>query len=583
MRGKGLAFSLLIGVLAIGCSAGTVAAGANPDIGTTQANMVSQSVATSTQWSAQAQNGLALISPPDTGMKLVSQVDTEMTLVAPIDTVSGVSPDINQSETTVTATIKFRNYIALYGKGNLDLVRGLDLAIVQPETFSDGEIKTLKSSGTRVAVYLNIGEVEESRPWWNDVQKDWLLKKNDNKGTWFVDPTKQNWADVLLNKVIPQYVQRGFDGLFLDLGDTTTYFPETTEGMVNLIKAIRTKFPKLVLLQKNGFDLLSRTGKSIDAVVWDSFASGVQISTGRYERRLISPAVAQQYKAQADTNGYQILALGYALKYDYDAIDYIYNEANKYGFLPYVADNKLADIYTYFTRENFVSSLVFGLDDTLTTAPNYVYDNSKDRSGWSQVDALDGHDFRSANSPDAGLILTLAQLKDSIFGIVYYDGSSADSSVNLNVFNGTAWMPAGTIVCGGSNRWKYGEFRLPMPYLYDVDKKKPGIQVQLSVRSGRITYLGSSIDLYGKAYTKGGKLNVEVYNVSAQNLKNVKINIKSTATNRVISEQMVNIDANSLAKLTFEQKPEEIKVTIDPDNAIREWNKANNTFVYKPE
>ena len=113
------------------------------------------------------------------------------------------------------------SYIVYYGKGRVDDLAKFDLAIVQPDTLSADEIKQLHEKGTLVVSYLSVGEAEPERAWFTDgrVNQKWLLGKNQNWGSYFVDASQKGWQDLMVS-LMGEFIKQGFDGVFLDTVDT---------------------------------------------------------------------------------------------------------------------------------------------------------------------------------------------------------------------------------------------------------------------------------------------------------------------------------------------------------------------------
>ncbi len=146
------------------------------------------------------------------------------------------------------------DYVVYYGEGRVDDLARYDLAIVQPETLTKEEIKELKSKGTLSIAYLSVGEAEPGRSWYTDgrVNPRWLLGKNENWGSYFVDASQAGWQDLMV-ELTGEFIKKGYDGVFLDTVDTAEAFPDTKAGMVDLIRNLRKNYPNAILVQNRGF------------------------------------------------------------------------------------------------------------------------------------------------------------------------------------------------------------------------------------------------------------------------------------------------------------------------------------------
>lgn len=272
------------------------------------------------------------------------------------------------------------DYIVYYGRGQADVLQQFDLAIVQPETLSREDLAAMQAAGTKVVVYLSVGEAEGGRSWWPQVDLDWILGRNENWGSLYVDAREKGWQDLLLDVAIPSMLtEMPYDGLFLDTLDTVDAFPETKPGMVELVERMRALYPDLILVQNRGFSVLDATGPFVDAVMFESMSSDFDFSARTYSKveREEEPAFVAEMAA---SHGLVGLVLDYALPENLAAIRYSYERGRAYGFVPYVSTIELdrAFVHDFETvapdvRAIDVSYREDGADDVLAavTLVNY--------------------------------------------------------------------------------------------------------------------------------------------------------------------------------------------------------------------
>src|SRR2546422_7362861 len=91
------------------------------------------------------------------------------------------------------------NYVVYYGAGRLDDLARFDLAIIDPATLTPDEVLELESRGTLVVGYLSVGEINGNDPWLADgtVPRTWILGRNKNWGSLFVDANQAGWRDLM--------------------------------------------------------------------------------------------------------------------------------------------------------------------------------------------------------------------------------------------------------------------------------------------------------------------------------------------------------------------------------------------------
>src|SRR5215212_8473026 len=175
-----------------------------------------------------------------------------------------------QTDTPRQKIKQIQNYIVYYGSGRTDDLARYGLAIIQPDTLTSDELANLKAQGTLVVAYLSVGEAEPGREWYSDGRVDpkWLLGKNENWGSYFVDANQQGWQD-LMTQLTGEFLNKGFDGVFLDTVDTVDAYPETLPGMVQLIHKLRAAYPDALLVQNRGFTVIDQVESDLDALMFE--------------------------------------------------------------------------------------------------------------------------------------------------------------------------------------------------------------------------------------------------------------------------------------------------------------------------
>jgi uncharacterized protein (TIGR01370 family) len=270
-------------------------------------------------------------------------------LGAPSYTSEGITPTVTVTPTpSPREQIKMiRNYMIYYGRGRADELAHYHLAIVQPETLIASELAQLRAHGTLVVAYLSIGEAEPSRPWFQDgrVDQKWLLGLNRNWGSYFVDARQPGWQR-LMRTLMGDYLARGFDGVFLDTVDTAEAFPETRQGMIDLIHALRQAYPDALLVQNRGFNLIADVATSIDAVMFEGVSTTYNFTTKTYGVA-DNASTARKLEALGKTTGLPILALDYVPPDQPKTAAWAMNVATGYGFIPAVSVIQLDDIPDY--------------------------------------------------------------------------------------------------------------------------------------------------------------------------------------------------------------------------------------------
>ncbi|MDP2599165.1 MAG: endo alpha-1,4 polygalactosaminidase [Deltaproteobacteria bacterium] len=165
-------------------------------------------------------------------------------------------------------------WIVYYGEAvSARTFMDIDLAILEPDAISPNSFKDLK---TLFFGYLSVGEANTSRDYWPEIMgENFIVEENpDWPGAWRVDIRSPKWRQLLLEKVIPEILAKGYQGLFLDTVDTAAYLEEkypkkfagSREAMVAFVQSIRARFPDALILPNNALELLDDYGEVIYGV-----------------------------------------------------------------------------------------------------------------------------------------------------------------------------------------------------------------------------------------------------------------------------------------------------------------------------
>ncbi|MCD6521951.1 endo alpha-1,4 polygalactosaminidase [Candidatus Calescamantes bacterium] len=252
------------------------------------------------------------------------------------------------------------NFAVYYGKDSIARLSQYDLVILQSYNFTPQEIKEIKKKGTKVLLYLSIGEtpvLEKGRGNGPGGYAGWYLDKNgddfpDKSLTWntyYVNPGNKEWRKKILEEKIPALLQKGADGVFLDNLDTVDIYPTIKQGFITLIREIRRKFPQIFIVVNRGFTIVEEIAPYIDGVLFECFTTHYDFLTKSYkiwegEDLKWAEEVGRLLQKLKDKYGFIVFTLDYALKEDKALRDYILQRARKFGFIPYISTLHLLEI-----------------------------------------------------------------------------------------------------------------------------------------------------------------------------------------------------------------------------------------------
>src|SRR5687767_14982662 len=117
--------------------------------------------------------------------------------------------------------------------------------------------------GKKFYSYVCVGQIASDAPYFADVQAKGIkmLSHDAEWDSYYPDLADPRWADYVVNVLAPIIVNKGFDGFFLDMVDSTETMMEIDplraalhyQGMVNLITRLKGKYPDKEILLNRGF------------------------------------------------------------------------------------------------------------------------------------------------------------------------------------------------------------------------------------------------------------------------------------------------------------------------------------------
>jgi uncharacterized protein (TIGR01370 family) len=202
--------------------------------------------------------------------------------------------------------------------------------------------------------YLSLTQMGKGRAEFPEVVKAGVMLEEHPVWTdaHYLDFRRPEWTSLVLDRLVPRALERGFTGLFLDTLDDAEFLesqdPVRYRGMrdaaVRLVRAIRERFPQLVLMVNRGYALMPQLAASVDILLGESVVGSFDTQTKAYRRQ--SPGdvewqVAQLQKAKALNPRLQLFTLDYWDPADLEGLRTIYREQRARGFVPYVSTPQL--------------------------------------------------------------------------------------------------------------------------------------------------------------------------------------------------------------------------------------------------
>ncbi len=233
---------------------------------------------------------------------------------------------------------------------------GFDLLVSAP---GGQDPALLRANGAKVLAYVSLGEVEENGPYYDEAKELGLLvRHNENWNSWVVDVRSPKWRELLFTRIIPDALSAGYDGLFFDTLDSPIdmqrrdpdKYKGTERSCVDLVRTIKENFPKLLLCQNRGFEIVRRTAPYLDYLLIEGLSSSMDITTltrtdvSKNDRDFLIAKVESALKANPKL---QILTLDYVPADDEQEIKKAYEYSRSMGFIPYVSTPALNEVFIH--------------------------------------------------------------------------------------------------------------------------------------------------------------------------------------------------------------------------------------------
>lgn len=138
--------------------------------------------------------------------------------------------------------------------------------VIDASCFDKKDIDTLHSKNVRVYSYLNIGSIEDFRPYYNEFLNITLGDYENWPSEKWIDPSQLKWQDYIVNTLARDLFAKGVDGLFLDNIDVYSIYKsdKTFNGIKAILTRLSSKYEKPIIVN-GGYDFFEdAVSKKID-------------------------------------------------------------------------------------------------------------------------------------------------------------------------------------------------------------------------------------------------------------------------------------------------------------------------------
>lgn len=162
------------------------------------------------------------------------------------------SKSAGSAKKAVKKTAPYGVFLGMEPKQALSIGR-YHTVVIDAAEFSKAQIAALHQKADVVYSYLDVGSLEDYRPYYARFKHLSLGKYDGWKGEYWVDVSDAGWRDYLTGTVAPALKQKGVDGLFLDNFDVYGEYPKAKiyQGLLSVLRSLHAQGLPVIL---NGGD-----------------------------------------------------------------------------------------------------------------------------------------------------------------------------------------------------------------------------------------------------------------------------------------------------------------------------------------
>lgn len=204
--------------------------------------------------------------------------------------------------------------------------------------------------GRMLLGYISLAEVGEYRPFYPHLRDAGVTLGAiaSAPGHVYLDVRKPEWAQMVVEHLIPELLRKGFDGIMLDTADTALNQDKTYPGMADataaLIRLIRLHYPDMPMMLNRGFALLPQIAGVPSHLMAESIYTTYDKDGFHLQPSAHYASVAEMLTQYSQAHNTPIYTVDYWPTEDRDGVKAIYTAQRQHGFLPYAATPDLQTI-----------------------------------------------------------------------------------------------------------------------------------------------------------------------------------------------------------------------------------------------
>jgi hypothetical protein len=121
------------------------------------------------------------------------------------------------------------------------LLENYQIVVIDGQYFSKEDITELKNKGKKIYSYLNIGSIEDFRPYFSQWKDNFLGNYENWEEEYWMDVSNSNWQDYIVKTLAKNLIDKGIDGFFVDNFDVYYNYQQEKiyHGLEEILKNLK--------------------------------------------------------------------------------------------------------------------------------------------------------------------------------------------------------------------------------------------------------------------------------------------------------------------------------------------------------
>ncbi len=239
--------------------------------------------------------------------------------------------------------------VVYYADSSLAKLAKFDMVVLDPANYDSNDISKLKTMGCIPVAYMNVGEVETYRSYFDMVDTSIIISPDpDWRDRYYVDICDPSWTRIVLKERLPKVMEKGFCGVFLDFSGALNEYPDMDSCAVSLVKRVRREVGNRYLVLDGARPIMEGVGAYVDAITVEGLMGYYDFDSEQYQIRgdSVEDRESNELLALAKKYKIKIFQLDYAAPADSVSRDDIIIRSRQLGFVPYVGTIELDTLFT---------------------------------------------------------------------------------------------------------------------------------------------------------------------------------------------------------------------------------------------